>query len=250
MYQKNMIAIKHIILIIYIILCHCLILSSLSCSAATNSSAQDREQRFSMMKQDAVESKDEFTHNYSKVCDYVGSYSALTFTKFQDIRNGSDTFSTISITYRDLSEYNQNGEPLQLRLLDIDNGFAGVEQNINSIETYNVSLKRNCDPSLQLETGYFEADASPELVNEVFDYISLPANQAYFFNNDEFEGLEQPYSAPRIWIDDGNYIFVVSFSETTDLANDWVISKCIDEPNEIWQGLIDILEENFISQFE
>ncbi|MDP2721502.1 MAG: hypothetical protein Q8O72_01990, partial [Bacteroidales bacterium] len=63
--------------------------------------------------------------------------------------------------------------------------------------------------------------------------------------------LPQPYWSERYYIEDDNYVFVLQFGILDDMEELYLtISKCIDTPDDTWQGLIDILETNFINQFE
>ncbi|MBU1023093.1 hypothetical protein KKB99_02295 [bacterium] len=246
--MKKSITLRNIFAIIFLF--QFLLLICIGCTEKSNAHEQEYKARLEMMERDRKEHGDEIITNYTSAPDYVGYYTELELSLFQDIRNSNIEFSTITIDYREVSEFDQSGNPLQLRLLDIDNGYASIGQYMSSVDSFRIFLKRRVQPPLPFESGYFEGTCTPEMVNEVFDYIEHPDNRDYFFSGDEFDGLQQPYLSPGKWLNYDNYIFVLAFSEPNDLARDWVISKCIDEPDEIWQGLIDILETNFMGQFE
>jgi hypothetical protein len=180
----------------------------------------------------------------------VGFYSQLSYDKIQDVLTSQDAFSTISIFFQQLT-LGINGEPYIEKQLDLDTGFAGTVEYYNSVSNYRSNYQKWIESPFPGEDSSSSAEVSSTLVDEVFDYICLPANRAYFFSGDEFTGLTQPYESPKTFINEDNYVFVIQIYYPNDHHRDcWVISKCINEPNEIWQGLIDILEENFISQFE
>jgi hypothetical protein len=188
--------------------------------------------------------------NISNAPEYSGLYNRLEFNKFQSLRNSNDEFSTISIDYRELSDFDQYGEARLLKDLMIDTGFASVSQYMNAVSTYEVFLRIDSDQPYSVSNGEHSGSCDPELVNDIFNYIADPDNRSYFFNGDEFTGLQQPYHSRYTHINDGNYIFVIAFGEPNESGREWAISKSTDQPDEIWQGLIDIIDENFVGMFD
>lgn len=182
---------------------------------------------------------------------YSMLHSRLDYNKFQSIISDNEQISMISFLYRDV-EYTQGGDLSKARRLSMGTGNAGVPQNFSSMgpyrSDYNIS-DFNTPPGPEEE---YTRDIDAESVEEIFYYISLPENRTYFFNGDEYTGLQQPYPAPGRFINNGDsdYTFALAFSEPNDSVNVWSISKGTNEPDAIWEGLIDIIEEHIISQFE
>jgi len=87
-------------------------------------------------------------------------------------------------------------------------------------------------------------------VNVIFNY--LDKYNDYFFNGDEFKGirLQDSGGVSPIFLKMKSHMIALQVNVPDDKPVVWLISKSADEPDPILQGLIDILEENFISQFE
>jgi hypothetical protein len=182
---------------------------------------------------------------------YSMLHSRLDYNKFQSIVFDNEQISMISFLYRDV-EYTQGGDLSKARRLSMGIGYAGVPQYFSSMGPYRSDYNIRDFNTPPGPEGEFTRDIDAESVEEIFDYISLPENRIYFFNGEEYTGLQQPYPAPGRLINnsDSDYIFALAFSEPNDSVNVWTISKSTNEPDAIWQGLIDIIEENIISQFE
>jgi hypothetical protein len=188
--------------------------------------------------------------NIDDAPEYTALHSRLEYSKFQGVIFSNDKISVISLLYRD-DEYSQSGELIKTRRLRMDTGYAGVPQYYNSTGQYRTdySTRIFIPPG---PDGELSMEIDTEDVEEIFDYISLPENRTYFFNGDEYYGLQQPFPSPGMLINNGDfkYIFTLAFSYPDESLNVWSISKGTNEPDAIWQGLIDIIEENIISQFE
>jgi hypothetical protein len=182
--------------------------------------------------------------------EYVCAFSPLTLDKFNDIKSDTEVIYTISLSYHEFYNFDENGNPLQAKILDVDGGIAGNASNFSEIDKYYIVFSKLNDRSLEEENREDDAECDAAGVVEVMNYLGAPGNREYFFNGEEYSGLQLPYMSDTGYINSDNYVFVLNFTDINDVNHCWVISKCIVEPNEIWQGLIDILEENFISQFE
>ena len=182
---------------------------------------------------------------------YSMLHSRLEYNKFQSIISDNEQISMISFLYRDV-EYTQGGDLSKARRLSMGTGYAGVPQYFNSMGPYRSDYNIRDFNTPPGPEGEYTRDIDAESVEDIFDYISLPENRTYFFNGEEYTGLQQPYPAPGRLINNGDsdYIFALAFSEPNDSVNVWSISKGTNEPDARWQGLIDIIEENIISQFE
>lgn len=87
-------------------------------------------------------------------------------------------------------------------------------------------------------------------VNLIFDY--LDKNSGYFFNGDEFKGirLQDIGTTSPIFLERKTHMIAFQVNLPDGKHVIWLLSKSADEPDPILQGLIDILEENFIFQIE
>jgi hypothetical protein len=244
---------KYVKLTIIILVSFVLICFSLSGCRSQSKTVNEDEALQKQRNYQAMESK--FSSNAHLNIDeapvYSMLHSRLEYSKFQSIISSNEQISMISILYRDV-EYTQGGDLSKARSLSMGTGYAGVPQYFSSAgpyrSEYNIS-DFNTPPGPE---GEHEKEIDAESVEEIFDYISLPENRTYFFNGEEYTGLQQPYPAPGRFINNGDsdYIFALAFSEPNDSINVWSISKSTNEPDARWQGLIDIIEENIISQFE
>ncbi|MFH1515099.1 MAG: hypothetical protein ABIG42_06520, partial [bacterium] len=48
---------------------------------------------------------------------------------------------------------------------------------------------------------------------------------------------------------EGVYSFTLTIYNPNNAYYAWAISKCTDDPDSIWQGLIDIINNDFFSKF-
>jgi hypothetical protein len=242
---------KYIPLPVYSVLLLCLILSSLGCAAKKKQSYDEYYKDYRQReKEHAAEVGFKKPKGGFKLPEYVCAFSPLTLEKFNNIKSDTENIYTISISYHEFYNFDVNGNPLQAKLLDVDGGIAGNASNFTEIDKYYIVFSKLYDRSLEGENREDDAECNSAGVVEVMNYLGAPGNREYFFNGEEYAGLELPYLSDTGYINNDNYVFILNFTDINDLNHCWVISKCINEPNEIWQGLIDILEENFISQFE
>jgi hypothetical protein len=180
--------------------------------------------------------------------DVVEIYSPLTLAKFTAIHNGTDNFADITIVY---SKHPVDGD---LSNLGIDAGLPYWNIAINDVESYSGSLNEWLDNELPYEYNYYEHNFTPTEVEEIYSYLENHGD--YFFNNEEYEGIYPPpvesKGGPRPVCFDERYTFSLIFSEPGKRKESWAIHKCVDElyPDHPMFGLAQLLEDDFISQFE
>lgn len=173
------------------------------------------------------------------------AYSQLTYNKFMDILDSEDPFSIIRIDYRMSVRCELQDD--ELILFGLGSGKLGEINYMNSIDLYRSNIYHARSGDAPLEGEYIEAEYESSTVNLIFDYITHEDNRDYFFSGDEYSGLIQPYDTRTVMIHDNTYVFVLAVFEPDSMsANAWAISKDIDVPDDIWEGLIDILEANFL----
>ncbi|MFH1515592.1 MAG: hypothetical protein ABIG42_09055, partial [bacterium] len=187
---------------------------------------------------------------------YNFAYTPLTHAKFQDIRNNVDLFTAVNISYKKSVNPDQNGHNQFLSRFYLDAGDNFSSGYYNDISEYEGTLVYR-DRTVPIEEEKLHVFSKDD-VDAIFDYLAI--NQEYFFDGAEYEGLDIPYLSDGINICNENYTFTFSFSDPYFLEEAfqeqyfpaWAISKCVDEvyPDSPLYGLFQILENDFISQFE
>ncbi|MCD6217536.1 hypothetical protein J7L05_06720 [bacterium] len=245
-------------LAIFLMICLLVITCLNACSQRRNPDTSvnpDNEKRNEAVAGQSDSNKDTSSNADVKYeIDYA--YTPLTHVKFQDIRNSVDLFTAIDIYYKKSVNPDQNGHNQYLSRFYLDAGGSFSISHYNDISEYEGTLVYR-DLTVPIEKEKFKVFSKDD-VNAIFDY--LEANHDYFFNGNEYEGLEIPYLCQGINICNANYIFTLSFSDPYFLEEAfqeqyfpaWAISKCIDEvyPDHPLYGLFELLEDDFISQFE
>ena len=188
---------------------------------------------------------------------YVAIYSQLTYEKFQSVRADTDQIADISISFGYYKNYDQQ--------------YASAQEwmflHMSASPTYRSGASLSTFTDIKGSYKYDRVDVTPEIhekkkhvfsasaVNDlIFDYLEEDDNENYFFDGSEYTGLPQPYESPDIHIADmeHSYFVTIAFREPGTIYNKWAISKSTDteNPDTILAGLIDILENDFIGQFE
>jgi hypothetical protein len=189
------------------------------------------------------------TINQSRLVLEDNQYYPLTKEILDGIRSGSNnishlysrysTFTNVSDTQIFNMVYgNYNGN---FNFSDITEFDAHLYQFVKTMETFN---------ERSLDHVFTASD-----VDSILTYISSPANRDYFFNAEEFSGLDIPYANASICPNQKKYNFsLIFFKPETGLNREcWAIFKCVDEyPEEgtPLYGLFQMLENDFITQFE
>jgi len=186
-------------------------------------------------------------------------YSPLTFSMYNDIINNKQIFSRFSIGYIKQYNHDQIGNPQRVENIMIKPKDAKVNITFDSIIDYNVTFTKRYDDMPREPDNYKETkkEFSKDDVEIILTY--LKNNSDYFFDNKEFQGVKFPYDItndPYLFFRRScQNIFILHFYEPTQIDKSrgryaWVICKCQEEPDTIFQGLIDIFEKDFISKFE
>ncbi|MCD6218537.1 hypothetical protein J7L05_11885 [bacterium] len=192
----------------------------------------------------------------SESLPYVAIYSRLTYEKFQEIRDDTYPVSYISINYARLGNYDQYNRAQEVSKLSLKATLRKRTGNPFTLfidyDGYYYYVRLDVTPDIyESKKHTFSANE----INAIFDYLEENDNEDYFFNGLEYTGLPQPYESPSVDFDDtenANQYVTIGFREPGTIYNEWAISKSMfaDDPHPILQGLIDILEDDFISQFE
>jgi len=190
-----------------------------------------------------------------KYCSYGAQcyeYSPLTFQKYSQIIEGNEPFTVISVKYGfDANQGDSNPEGNKSLILSGGLYFRSKYFNeITEIEGHLMKVEQGT------HIHHYDKIFSVSDLDVILSY--LETNHEYFFNGSEYEGLDIPYVTYFPSFKNEKYQFTfaifdpifVDSSYTSEHLPAWAISKCMDEPDPILQGLIDILETNFISQFE
>jgi len=236
---------------ILILVVACICVSCISCSA----------------NKKAIENKNNYSNNGSKykpagfekniTSDMAGAptyaYSPLTLSKFQAIRDGTDQLSKIFIDYSTYLNDDELGHPLNIRFFSLTGGDLYNNRYYNSISEYSGRLMNDDRTIPRYEVK--EKEFLPVEVELILDYLKEnEENIEYFFNGDEYQGLPTPYLTQTTFINKKRYNFILIIFEPDGAKSEydaaWAISKSVDEPDTIFQGLINRLENNFINQFE
>lgn len=184
------------------------------------------------LKNSSVENVIKFTLEY---------HSPLDAARFSAIINDTQHISGIGISYR---------KPWAL----FQCSYGEYKGNflLSTINDYQGELLQTSGTPLQTTADTLDFSASE--VQDIFDYLSQ--NSDYFFNGEEYEGIYPPpvevYSS---WtpLCSEQYIFCLQIGEPNEFDTSWTINKCVDEypsPDSPLYGLFELLEDDFISQFE
>lgn len=183
----------------------------------------------------------------SQLPQYSARYSPLTYGKFLAIRNNQDPLSKVDIDFKiilDPDQYGifQNREELILQTYETDS------LTLNYFEIYLGDYNHevdNANPPIEL---FLERQFTPSALDVLYNY--LDANHEYFFN-EQFDAFDTGY----VHMCEAQYMFTIAFYEPTSgyetSYNALAFSKCSDNnPDSIYQGLINLIQTNYLSQFE
>ncbi len=176
----------------------------------------------------------------------------LSYSDFSSFRTNNLEFSLIEIIYDHHFNYDLIYPHHDHTGLVIGAGWTGTSRYYDAIVIYSGGLSRAIQSEDPPVYEGFDRIFRIEDVDLIFDYLEFEDNEDYFFNGDEFTipGLDIPYRTYSSHINGKHFSFTLTIYKPNSMDDAWVISKCMDEPDPIMLGLIDILEEHFISQFE
>ena len=176
-------------------------------------------------------------------------YSSLTYDTLSSIRNGSLNFSSFTIYYK------STGVGYNKQFFIINYGNILGDFTFSSVPNFKSEFNNMVEESGQMVDKFYKHEFTNMEVSAILDYISTPENRTYFFNGDEYEGLEIPYPHASISPPNKRFNFSLIFGEPQTGENyaDWAIFKCVDEypaPGTPLYGLYQMIENDFITQFE
>ena len=174
---------------------------------------------------------------------HISFFVPLTYEKFQAIRNNNDQFSCINIAY--ISKDSTKWSRLYLPAGDMGStryfsSLTKIEGGL-SVELFNAPPPRH--------HGYDKTFTISDL-NSILDYLA--ENSDYFFNGDEYSGLNLPVQSTDVLICHDNYSFGLAIYEPGSATNAWGIHKCVHDPpgnDSPLHDLFEMLDDDFVSQF-
>ena len=193
--------------------------------------------------------------NNSESLAYIARYTWLTYSHYQDIIADNYSISTIAIEYAAHKNYDQYNSPQEVTGLALNsnigrNGGLFSSHSIYKGDYQYYNLVGGGFDKLHLRRTFL----SSEVNDLIFDYLEEGDNEDYFFNGNEYtdNNLPIPYEHEGGPFGEGDNWVIISFREPGTVYDRWGISKSMfaDDPHPILQGLIDILEDDFITQFE
>jgi hypothetical protein len=234
-----------------------LMLATLSISCKHTGAFSDQKNNERIVKASPNQLSSQFKSGSDEKLQNNLALYPLAYEKYQQLLNSENQISEIWISYSMLVDNDPSGNspPTSSKNLDMIVGKIRKAINFSSISEYKANYSY-----VNYSTGQNIADErtfAPSNLEAIYDY--LDEKHQYFFNHDEF-GNQPVIITDTIWLNPKKYSFTLAFFDPSDtsLEHDkaWVISKSSDnpssqdDPDHILQGLIDILETNFISQFE
>ncbi|MBU1023391.1 hypothetical protein KKB99_03790 [bacterium] len=184
--------------------------------------------------------------NKSQLVVVDNQYYPLNVELLNDIRNGNFTFSDLYLGYSTFTPVSNQ------QIFNIGYGNFSGNFNFLDITEFDSGLYQSFhNPTV----GYLKHVFTHNEVDSILAFISSPENSGYFFNAEEYNGLDIPYLNASICPNDRNFNFSLIFFKPETYPNQecWAIFKCVDEypsPEHPLYDLFQMLENDFISQFE
>ncbi len=175
------------------------------------------------------------------------SFDPLTFEHFSLFLNGSEPFSHLSIDFTTTTE-----NPYLSRRSCFQYGCLGLGCDLYYTE---IRLYYKCSLVTYATNPYccsYECDLTSAQMEPIISFIQQ--NNEYFFNNEEFNGLELPYLSTFDFIENNNYRFTLiitdSYSEQQDPQHALMISKSAEQltPGTPLYELFQIWESQFVPE--
>ena len=184
-------------------------------------------------------------------------YYPLTAERLNNILNGNESLGLLYIYYCARTKPNPDSLA-DVLVLGLDTGVYLEDNSYTQLSSYRGKLVQIISSADPQEEYSFESDFTLNDIQAIFDYMIQ--NSDYFFNAEEYNG-EQSWSDEYICIGGEvsvkNYCFCMSIDTPGNPGTypipAWAISKCVDEYPEPYHplyGLFQLLENDFISQFE
>jgi hypothetical protein len=203
--------------------------------------------------------KDKYVDDYGRksssletsiVPPHYVTYHSLNADKFQDILNDNQLISSAMVAFGAYTNYDQYNHYHKVKLLGLEFLQPSYGNEYSAGNVYEGSYDYYFDENLpyphkiSAEREFLASD-----VNEhIMSYLSEHAD--YFFDGSEYTQVGQdPYVSSKMYIITGNYVFAMMFGIPDMEDHYWAITKASDNPDPILQGLINILESEFIAPF-
>jgi len=234
---------RYIIPILFIILINITAISSCSGPEEETSTVQNN----SIKEELSDRSNNKKTSNIKFDFPFT-SFDPLTFEYFSLFLNGSEPFSHLSI---DLTTTTENPN-LSRRRSSFQYGCLGPGCDLYYTD---IRLYYKCSLVTYATNPYccyYECDLTSMQMEPIISFIQQ--NNEYFFNNEEFDGLELPYLSTFDFIEDNNYRFTLrirdSYSEQQDPRHALMISKSVEQlvPGTPLYELFQIWESEFVPE--
>jgi len=188
-------------------------------------------------------------------------YSPLTLLIYNDIKDNKQTFERFYLHYSKQYDCDQTGKPQKTEIITITPRDAKTDIAFNSINNYTAIFTKRYKGLLNEPDNYKDQqkEFSKDDIGLILTYLEKHAD--FFFNNREFQGVNFPYEFTFgstlccARSQTCQYSFLLEFFEPPLNGKDrgnyaWIICKCEEQPDTVFQGLIDIFENDFITKFE
>ena len=197
----------------------------------------------------------------SKIYRHKDGFSPLTYSKYNNIISNNDQFTDLDFTYARYLDPDPDGRPTKVDIFHLRAGDSLERCYFNSINEFDGELNI-WDNNIPTKESY-EKTFTVNDFNSILTYLNN--HNDYFFNGYEYEGLgTPPILVGNLRFTTKKYNIALAFYDPSMLSPGgyhgyspcWAFSKSSDhpeipdDPDHILQGLIDIIETNFISQFE
>jgi hypothetical protein len=175
-------------------------------------------------------------------------YSPLEYAKYTTILQNNLSFSQILIQYT--HDYNWQYEILTINAELVHKNYTYSEitnyKGERSLITYGLN---------QNESSTSKTNFTAEEVAEIYNYLINEDNRDYFFNGCEYTGFYPPpveSCGGTLPLCKNKYNLSLIITQPDKQKEAWAIHKCVDalEPGHPMTGLVQLLEEDFISKFE
>ena len=185
---------------------------------------------------------------------YIARYTRLTYSHYMDIIADNYSISTVAIEYSTYKNFDQNNKAQEMSGLAM-NAFINANGDLFNAHTTYKGVYQYFNLVGEFQKLHLKHTFSSSEVNDlIFDYLEEGDNEDYFFDGSEYTGLPIPYEheGGSFGECEGDKYVIISFREPGTNHDRWAIYKSMfaDDPHPILQGLIDILEDDFIAQFE
>jgi hypothetical protein len=218
----------------------------ISCNANQNNIGKDAdEKKDNNPSPKTTDKQNEGKQTQSYIYPKTFEIEPLTYNNYTSIRNNQESFSTLIIEIE-----KETDDPFVRYVSHFHCKQLAGSHHYSDCTVFKgvlTSLKEPYGPDADC---YYEVEFDGEEMEEILSY--LEANHEYFFNNEEFNGLDIPFIVQRNYIDAKNYNFRLYVHEPNPSMEDnfhiKLINKYTDElvPETPLYGLFQIWEDQFL----